>query len=81
VKVQSDVADFISKGRSVFAKHIIDCDIEIRPGEEVVVLNNHNAVLAVGRALLSGEEMKSFNNGAAVRVRRGNAEKRKEMKD
>ena len=76
VKVQNDVTGFISKGRTVFAKHVINCDIEIRPGEEVVVLNNQNTVIAVGRAVLSGEEMKAFNHGAAVRVRWGNAEKR-----
>jgi archaeosine-15-forming tRNA-guanine transglycosylase len=31
--------------------------------------------LAVGRAILSGKEMKAFSRGVAVRVRRGVAEK------
>ncbi|MCK5403375.1 pseudouridine synthase, partial [Candidatus Bathyarchaeota archaeon] len=46
-------------------------DGKIRPGEEVVVINNKNIVLAVGKALLSGDEMLAFNRGVAVKVRRG----------
>lgn len=77
VKVQDDVTDFIAKGRTVFAKHVVDCDEEIRPEEEVVVIDSQRKVLAVGRALLTGEEMKAFKRGVAVRVRRGVAEKKK----
>jgi len=75
VKIQDDVEPFVSKGRSTFAKHVIDADEEIRPNEEVIVINTKNEVLAVGRALLSGKEMKEFSRGMAVRVRRGVAEK------
>ncbi|MGD9130544.1 MAG: pseudouridine synthase [Candidatus Bathyarchaeota archaeon] len=75
VKVHDDAEPFVSKGRSAFAKHVIDADEEIRPNEEVIVVNRENEVLAVGRALLSGKEMKEFNRGMAVRVRRGVAEK------
>jgi predicted RNA-binding protein (TIGR00451 family) len=75
VKVQDDAEPFVSKGRSVFAKHVTSADCEIRPNEEVIVLNGKNDVLAVGRALLSGKEMKMFSRGVAVRVRRGVAEK------
>ncbi len=75
VKIQDDVASFVAKGRSVFAKHVVDADSEIRPQEEVIVVNSKNEVLAIGRALLSGKEMKAFSRGIAVRVRRGVAEK------
>ena len=75
VRVQTDVVDFIAKGRSVFAKHVVDCDEEIRPEEEVVVVDEKGDVLAVGRAVLTGEEMKAFESGVAVRVRSGVAEK------
>jgi uncharacterized protein with predicted RNA binding PUA domain len=71
VKVNDDVASFIAKGKSVFAKHIIDADQGIHPSEEIIVLNEKCEVVAVGRALLSGEEMKAFKRGVAVRVRRG----------
>lgn len=75
VRIQKDVEPFISKGRSVFAKHVMDADLEIRPQEEVVVINGKNGVVAVGRALLTGKEMKAFKRGVAVRVRRGVREK------
>ena len=75
VRIQDDVASFVAKGRSVFAKHVVDVDLEMRPQEEVIVVNGKNEVLAVGRALLSGKEMKAFSRGVAVRVRRGVAEK------
>jgi len=75
VKIQDDVESFIAKGRSAFAKHVTDADPEIRPHDEVLVINSRNEVLAVGRALLSGTEMKAFSRGIAVRVRRGVTEK------
>ena len=75
VKVDADAEPFVKKGRSAFAKHVTDADPEIRPNQEVIVVNGKNRVLAVGRALLSGDEMKQFSRGMAVRVRRGVAEK------
>ena len=71
VVVKSEAAEAISKGRSVFAKHVIQADEEIRPGDEVLVIDERNNLLAVGRALLFGEEMTKFKRGVAVRVRRG----------
>ena len=74
VRVQEEAKPFIIEGKSVFAKHIVEADEEIRPQEEVIVLDQKNEVLAVGKALLSGKEMKTFKKGVAVRVRRGSAE-------
>ncbi len=74
VKVGAEAEPFVVRGKSVFAKHVINNDEEIRPQEEVIVINEHNDVLAVGRALLTGKEMKAFERGVAVRVRRGAAE-------
>ncbi|MDH5439513.1 MAG: pseudouridine synthase [Candidatus Bathyarchaeota archaeon] len=75
VVVEDDVSPFIERGRSVFAKHVVFASEEIRPGEEVIVVNSKSKVLAVGRAKLSGREMKFFDRGVAVQVRRGRAEK------
>jgi len=74
VRVMEEAEPFVVKGKSVFAKHVIDADEEIRPQEEVIVMNEKGEVLAVGRAMLSGREMKAFKRGVAVRVRRGVAE-------
>lgn len=75
VIVHEDAEPFVMKGRSAFAKYVIDADSTIRPNTEVIVINKKNNVLAIGRALLSGTEMKQFSRGIAVRVRRGVAEK------
>jgi len=71
VMVQSDVSSFIKKGRNVFAKHVVKVDDEIRPQDEVIIVDQKGHLLAVGRAMLSGEEMRSFKSGIAVKVRRG----------
>jgi len=71
VTVRDDVAKFISKGGDVFAAHVVKADDDIRPKDEVIGVNENGEVLAVGRAVLSGEEMKAFKKGVAVKVRRG----------
>ena len=81
VKVQDEAARFIEDGSDVFAKHVVDIDEEIRPMEEVVVFNSSNEIIAVGKAVLSGAEMRDFTRGVAVRVRRGRSEKTKKEKD
>jgi predicted RNA-binding protein (TIGR00451 family) len=71
VKVSEEAAPFIATGRSAFAKHVISADTEIRPNEEVMVLSEKGKLLAVGKAILTGEEMMMFKVGVAVKVRKG----------
>lgn len=76
VTVQNDVSGFIAEGGDVFAAHVVRADDEIRSKQEVIVLDESGEVLAVGRSVLSGEEMKAFKRGVAVKVRRGHMEER-----
>jgi len=71
VVVQDDVLEFIKQGRNLFSKHVVSADPEIRPGEEVLITDSRDHVVAVGRAVLSGREMKRFKTGLAAKVRRG----------
>ena len=71
VEVRDDVSKFIAEGGDVFAVHVVGADDEIRARDEVVVVEGGGKVLAVGRAVLSGEEMRAFKRGVAVKVRRG----------
>ena len=71
VTVRDDVAEFIAQGGDVFAAHVVKVNDEIRSKDEVIVINNKSEVLAVGRAVLSSEEMKAFKKGVAVKIRRG----------
>lgn len=71
VTVKNDVSGFVVDGSDVFAVHVVKADDAIHAKDEVVVVDESNRVLAVGRALLSSEEMKAFKRGVAVKVRRG----------
>jgi uncharacterized protein with predicted RNA binding PUA domain len=71
VTVQNSVSRFIAEGGDVFAAHIVKAHDEIRSRDEVIVVGEDGRVLAVGRSVLSSEEMKSFKVGVAVKVRRG----------
>ena len=71
VVVSNKYSSFIAEGGNVFAAHIVFADPEIRPYDEVIVVNEDSEVLAVGRALLPGYIMTFFSRGEAVRVREG----------
>ena len=71
VTVQNDVSKYIADGGDVFAVHVVAVDAEVRAKDEVIILDEDNHVLAVGRTLLSAVEMKAFKTGVAVKVRHG----------
>jgi len=71
VVVRNEVAKFIAEGGDVFAVHVVRADDAIRPKDEVIVVDENENFLAVGKAVLSGEEMRAFKSGVAVKVRRG----------
>ncbi len=64
-----DVAEFIARGRNVFAKHVVDVDPKIRAGSEVVIVDEDDVLLGVGKARLNSLEMKTAKYGEAVRPR------------
>jgi archaeosine synthase len=57
------------KGGSIFAVGVEEADHSIRPGDEVIVINKSNDVIAVGRSEMSGREMCELKRGRAVNVR------------
>ncbi|MFW9965736.1 MAG: tRNA guanosine(15) transglycosylase TgtA [Candidatus Thorarchaeota archaeon] len=69
VVIKNEVSEFVEKGKSALAKFITYADPLLCAGEEVIVTNEEGVLLGVGRALLSGEEMKSFSRGVAVNIR------------
>lgn len=62
------VIDFDLKTNTLFAPGVIDADSNIIPKDEVVILRDGD-VVAVGRAVLAGEEMKKAVKGVAVKIR------------
>jgi len=71
VEVVPGVEEFIKNGGNVFCKHVQHVDPELRPAEEVLVVDGRDRLLAVGRSFFNAEEMLSFKIGVAVKVRHG----------
>jgi 7-cyano-7-deazaguanine tRNA-ribosyltransferase len=71
VVVEDDSVEFNREGKNVFAKFVVECDEEIRPMDEVLVVDKSDELVAFGRAMMNREEMLSFGIGVAVKVREG----------
>ncbi len=71
VVVMDEVSEFIAAGKSVFAKHVVEVDEDVRANDEVLVVNTKDELLATGRAVLSAFEMLEMERGMAVKVRQG----------
>lgn len=71
VMVENDSVEFNREGKNVFAKFVVECDEEIRPMDEVLVVDKSDELVAFGRAMMNREEMLSFKIGVAVKVREG----------
>ncbi|HIP16906.1 MAG TPA: tRNA guanosine(15) transglycosylase TgtA [Methanothermococcus okinawensis] len=71
VVVDKSVQEFAKKGKSVYAKFVIDCDEELRPYEEVLVVNEEDELMGYGTTILNGRELMEFNYGVAVDMRGG----------
>ena len=71
VVVREDVSHFIRDGRNVFSKFVVDCDPNLRPFDECLIVSESDSLLGVGRCLLNREEMLSFDHGIAVKTREG----------
>lgn len=71
VTVMDDAVPFNREGRNVFCAFVTDCDPGLRPMDEAMVVSSADELVAVGRALLTREEMLAFNKGVAVKTRDG----------
>jgi uncharacterized protein with predicted RNA binding PUA domain len=71
VTINSEAAPFVGAGKTVFAKHVVHVDPDLRAHDEVLLVDENDALIATGRALLSPAEMRAFNKGVAVKVRQG----------
>lgn len=71
VVVDPSVEQEIILGKNVYARHALSCDPDIRPADEVFVVNNNDGLIAIGRAILNGHEITAFKYGQAVRTRKG----------
>lgn len=71
VAVDDEARPFVGAGRNAFAKFVTAVDSQVRPRDEVVVVDGADRPIAVGRAELAAEGMVAFDRGMAVSVRHG----------
>ncbi len=71
VMVSDDAEPFIRDGKNVFAKFVMNADEEIRPYDEVLIVNGRDELIGVGQAIMNRDEMLSFERGVAVKTREG----------
>ncbi len=68
ITVKKEAEGFVRKGKNLLAKFALPID-RIYPGEEVLVLNEKNEIIACGKSLMNSKEIKFFRRGAAVKIR------------
>jgi len=69
VVLMEDAVPFVKEGKSVFVKFVKDCDPNLRPFDECLIVNENDTLLAVGRTLLNRDEMLTFHHGIAAKTR------------
>jgi conserved protein with predicted RNA binding PUA domain len=70
VVASDDAAPFVAKGGNLFAKHVQSVDPDVRAGEEVLVVDSQDRLLATGTTVLAPEEMLQIKRGLAVQTRK-----------
>ncbi len=71
VIVKDDAIPFVKEGKNTFCGFVLDADPELRPMDELMVVDRNDNLLAIGRAILVPEEMMAMTKGIAVKVREG----------
>jgi len=69
IAINDEAVPFVKEGRNVFAKFVINTDKNLRAGDECLVVDKDNTLLATGTLMLAPGECTSFKRGVAVRVR------------
>jgi len=70
VVVVNEVSKDLLENRStVFSRHVLSLDEGLRAGDEVIVTDEEDRLLCVGRLILSPYEVLHFIRGGAVKVR------------
>jgi 7-cyano-7-deazaguanine tRNA-ribosyltransferase len=70
VVIEKDAVPFVKEGKNVFAKFVKDCDPDLVPLDECLIVDEEDNLVGVGRCLLNRMEMLSFNHGIAVKTRK-----------
>jgi len=67
--VINEVVPHVTRGSTLFARHVLSIDENLRAGDEVLVVDEEDNLLCVGRLVLSPLEVLHFIKGPAVKLR------------
>ncbi|ARM75890.1 PUA domain-containing protein [Acidianus manzaensis] len=70
--VSNEIAKAIQESGNVFCKHVKQIDHELRAGDQGIIVNENDNVIAVGRLKLSAEEIMEYKRGIALVVKERN---------
>ncbi len=71
IQVQPDSALFNADGKTVFAKFTLACDQSLRPGDECLIVDPDDTLVACGRLTVTPQEALELEHGPAAKVREG----------
>lgn len=69
VVVNEMVPDVLEAKSSVFSRHVLSVDEELRAGDEALVVSEDDELLCVGKLLLSPDEILQLLTGPALKIR------------
>ncbi|MFP3255902.1 MAG: tRNA guanosine(15) transglycosylase TgtA [Thermoplasmata archaeon] len=69
VVVNKDSEEFNKKGKNVFARFVKEMDEYLRPFDEVLVVNEEDELIGVGRTFFNWLEIKTLRKGMVVEIR------------
>ncbi len=71
IQVTEDSASYNAEGKNVFNGFVTHAWEQIRPGDEVLIVDPYDSLVAVARAFNSPHEMLDYDIGLAARTRTG----------
>lgn len=71
MKVSEDSVPFVSQGRNAMCQFTLDCDKELVPMDEVIIVDGNDNAVATGKMLLVADEIFNMKKGIAVKIRTG----------
>lgn len=71
VVIDAEARPYARGGETAFAKFVTRVDPRVRPYDEVLIVDDDDDILAVGRASLPASGMITFDRGVAVEIRAG----------
>ncbi len=69
IVVINEIVPDIMGSHTIFSKHVIQGDENIKPFDEVLIVDEEDNLIGVGRAIISYEAMITSLRGPAVQVR------------